>query len=193
MKIDYKALFRRVWNLLLHPRETWQEIADEDNERRDVAMAFVFPLICFCGLATLIGRVVREGFADGAFMDSFMDTCILCFALMGTYYLSAWAINTLRMRYLQDTDDMPLAFTFTAYAMVVGFALTMLVGLFPELQLFKLILQFYVVYVVWLGTEVLLQVDEDKQMAFSLIVSAVILLVPFLLQLVFDKLTFIFG
>ena len=79
------------------------------------------------------------------------------------------------------------------YSFSVVFALTIVVGLFPEWVLFKWVLQFYVVYVVWVGADVLMHIDEDRRMTFSLITSAAILLIPFLIQLVFNKLSFIFG
>ena len=119
---NYKALFLRVWQLIIRPRTAWEEVSAEPSGR-DVAMTFVFPLICFCGLATLIGRVVRDGFADGNFMRAFTDTCVVCFVLMGTYYLGAWGINMLRIRYLKHDDDMPLTYRFMAYSMSLSFAL----------------------------------------------------------------------
>lgn len=189
---NYKALFLRVWQLIIRPRTAWEEVSAEPSGR-DVAMTFVFPLICFCGLATLIGRVVRDGFADGNFMRAFTDTCVVCFVLMGTYYLGTWGINMLRTRYLKHDDDMPLTYRFMAYSMALSFALAMMVGLFPELQLFKLVLQFYVAYMIWHGADVLLKVDEDKRMAFSLSAAAIVIVVPIVLQFLFEKLTFIFG
>lgn len=156
-------------------------------------MTFVFPLTCCCGLAILIGRLVRDGFADGAFLNAFADSVIACLGLIAAFYLASAVADWFCGRYLQLENGKRNASLLVGYSFSVVFALTIVVGLFPEWVLFKWVLQFYVVYVVWVGADVLMHIDEDRRMTFSLITSAAILLIPFLIQLVFNKLSFIFG
>ena len=192
MKIDYKALFVRAWSLIVRPRQTWEEIMQE-SPRKEVGTTFVWPLICLCGMAVLIGGVIRDGFADGAFWETMADSCIQCVVLFDSFYFVAWGLNMLRVRYQKADDDMPLCTLFAGYAMVVVFALALLTALFPSLLLFKLVLQFYVVYIVWQGADLVLGVDEERRMTFSLVASAIILLVPFILQFIFDKLSLLLA
>ena len=116
-----------------------------------------------------------------------MSAVVHCVALLLTYFLVAWCVNQLRVRYLHQEEDMPLSFLLTGYSMALIFALTIFVGLFPEMVLFKWILQFYVVYIVWNGAHTIMEVEEDKQMTFTLVTSALLLAVPAVINLVFDK------
>ncbi len=192
IKVDFKRLFMRLWGVIVNPRQAWSDILEE-NPRQDVAMTFVFPLTCLCGLAILLGRVVRDGFADGAFLYAFIDSVVACLGLVVGFYLSTAVVDLLSVRYLQQEPDRKRSVILVGYSFSVVFALTLLVGLFPEWVLFKWVLQFYVVYVVWAGAEVVMQLDEDRRMTFSLLTSASILLIPFLIQFVFNKLSLIFG
>ena len=171
----------------MNPRQAWSDIVEE-NPRKDVTTTFVFPLICCCGLAILIGRVVRDGFADGAFMNAFIECAIACLGLIVAFYLSTVLVDWLSNRYLHQTPDRKLSSQLVGYSFAVVFALTMVIGLFPEWVLFKWVLQFYVAYVVWVGAEVMMKLDDEHRMTFSLTVSAGILLIPFLIQLILNKL-----
>ena len=182
----------RLWALIVNPRQAWSDILEEEP-RQDVAMSFVFPLTCLCGLAILLGRVARDGFADGAFMYAFTDAVIACLGLVVAFYLTSAVVDRLSVKYLQQEPDRRRSALLVGYSFAVVFALTLLVGLFPEWVLFKWVLQFYVVYVVWVGAEVVMKLDEDRRMTFSLLTSASILLIPFLIQFVFNKLSLIFG
>lgn len=102
-------------------------------------------------------------------------------------------VDQLSIRLLKQEPDKKLSALLVGYSFAVVFALTMLVGLFPAWVLFKWVLQFYVVYVVWVGAEVLMHIDEDRRMTFSLLTSAAILLIPFLIQLIFNKMPLAFG
>ena len=182
----------RLWTLIVNPRQAWSDILEEEP-RQDVAMTFVFPLTCCCGLAILIGRLIRDGFADGAFLNAFADSAIACLGLIAAFYLASAVADRLCTRYLQQENNKSLSAILVGYSFSVLFALTIVVGLFPEWVLFKWVLQFYVVYVVWAGAEVIMQIDEDRRMTFCLLTSAAILLIPFLIQFIFNKLSFIFG
>ena len=182
----------RLWGLIVNPRQAWNDILEE-TPRQDVAMTFVFPLTCCCGLAILIGRLVRDGFVDGAFLNAFADSIIACLGLIVAFYLASAVADLLCNRYLHQEVDKNMSAILVGYSFSVLFALTILIGLFPEWVLFKWVLQFYVVYVVWGGAEVVLHLDEDRRMTFSLLTSAAILLIPFVIQLVFNKMSFIFG
>jgi len=191
VKVDFKKLFLRLWRLMVSPRQEWEAIREE-SPRPDVLMTFFFPLTCCCGLAVLLGRLVREGFVS-TFMSAFAEAVVACLGLVVAFYLSMAIVGWLGTRYLHVETDRRDTTLLVGYSFAVVFALTMLVGLFPEWVLFKWVLQFYVVYVVWVGADVVMQLGEDRRMTFSLLVSAVILLVPFLIQTVFNKLSLALG
>ena len=72
--------------------------------------------------------------------------------------------------------------------MTVTFLLQILTGILPDLGIISMMLQFYVIYLVWEGSEKLLDVREDKRTALTILASLILLACPSLIRLVFDKL-----
>ena len=186
--MNYKALYRRSLLLLSQPQKAWSTIMME-SPRLSVERCFVFPLMGLCGTAVLIGHLLHYGFANGGWWNSMMEACVTCVALLGCFYLSAWASNGFLVRYLKSDDDVARSRILVGYSMVVTFVLVIFTGLFPSLAIFRYVLQFYVLYVVWLGVKEVYGIGEDKRMTVTLVISALILLVPFFIHLIFDKLS----
>ena len=70
--------------------------------------------------------------------------------------------------------------------MSVLFVLDIVLGLFPSFFILRWILQFYIVWVVWEGAQKLMMVKEEKLLSYTLIVSAIIILSPIVLKVLFD-------
>lgn len=183
-----KFLFGRLWRLTMSPRMEWENIVNA-SPADDVASAFVYPLASVCGCAVLIGGLVRNGLTNGGWWISLSQACITAFGLLACFWLTAWAANGVRMRYLQLESDMPACLTLTGYSMGVYMALVMFTGLFPELAVFRYVLQFYTAYVVWQGADLVTEVDEERRMTFALIVTALLLFIPFLFGFIFNRLS----
>lgn len=186
--MKWKVLFGRLWRIATSPRTEWERIVNA-SPREDVAAAFVYPLASVCGCAVLLGNLVRSGFADNGWWVALSQGCITAFGLLACFWITAWAANEVRTRYLGMDSDMPACFTLTGYSMGVLMALVVFTGLFPELAIFRYVLQFYTVYVVWLGADAVMEVDEERRMTYSLIVTALLLFVPFLFGFIFNSLS----
>ena len=77
--------------------------------------------------------------------------------------------------------------------MGVVFVAEVLVVLFPQFFIFKWVLQFYVCYIVWEGSDVIWGVDEDKRLVFMAITSAAIVFSPVIIRMVFNTLSNLLG
>lgn len=187
MKTEIKKLFTRLWRLIFQPASEWERISVEMSET-DVARSFVFPLIVVCGLVMMLGSLFRGEWSEGNFFPSMLTVVVRLLALLITFFFVSWSVNQLRMRYLHQDDNLLLSTTLTGFSMSLSFALALFTALFPELILFKWILQFYIVYIVWNGVRTLMKVEENKQMTFTFLVSALLLVVPIIVNFVFDKL-----
>ena len=75
----------------------------------------------------------------------------------------------------QHTDNL------TAYSMVVIFLLEILLALFPNFRIIGWILQFYTVKIVWDGAAVLMRVPEERRFTYTMAVSLLVMVIPFLM------------
>jgi hypothetical protein len=190
--MNYKELFQRLFALIASPKKTWVEISCE-SPRRDVMGSFVYPLIALCGLAVLLSTFLREGMAREVYQPAIMEMCSYCVALFGGFFLAAWLLDMLRQKFLGHTADLSGSQFFVGYTMGVVFLAEILAILFPQFFIFKWILQFYVLYIVWEGSDVFFTVSEDKRLTFTAITSVAVVFSPAIIRILFNMLSNTLG
>jgi hypothetical protein len=110
-------------------------------------------------------------------------------SLFGGFYLSAYLVNQIGVKLVGLADNLPLAQQFTGYSLVVILLLQIIYGILPDFLIVLVLLSFYTIYIVWEGAEVLLHVEENNRMRFTVLASLVLLACPWLIQVIFNKLT----
>lgn len=191
--MNYKELFNRALILISSPARAWEEIRLEED-RRKVFVAFVYPMIGLCGLSVFIGSLLAKGWSGPeSFQFAMTQCCAVAVSLFAGYFLAATLINELRVRLLKQQADVFLCRQFAGYALVVSFLLQIIIGVLPDFNIIAVLLQFYIVYVVWEGSVTLMQVTEKERLRFTLLSSMLLLLCPALIQLVFNQLLIAFN
>ena len=122
-----------------------------------------------------------------------MEMCSYCVALFGGYFLASWLLDTLRQKLLGHTPDMPGSQFFVGYAMGVVFLADLLAIVFPQFFIFKWILLFYVLYVIWEGSDVLFTIDEEKRLTFTALTSLAVVFSPAIIRALFNMLSSTLG
>ena len=190
--MNYKELFHIAMQLISSPARAWEEISLED--RRKVFTAFVYPMIGLCGLSVFIGSLVAKGWGGPqSFQYAMTQCCAVAVSLFGGYFLAAYLINALRVRLFMQDDDINLTRQFAGYAMVVPFLLQIIIGVLPDFNIIAMLLQFYIVYVVWEGSRSLVEVEEKDRLRFTVISSILLIVCPAVIQLLFNKLIAVAG
>lgn len=191
--MNYKSLFHTALLLVSSPARAWEEIRLEED-RRTVFTAFVYPMIGLCGLSVFIGSLLLKGWSGPeSFQYAMTQCCAVAVSLFGGYFLAAYLINALRVRLFMQDDDINLARQFAGYAMVVPFLLQIIIGVLPDFNIIAMLLQFYIVYVVWEGSRSLMEVEEKDRLRFTVISSILLIVCPAVIQLLFNKLTLLLN
>lgn len=159
------------------------------EDKRKVFMTFVYPMIGLCGLSVFIGSLLTNGWAGPqSFQIAMTSCCGVAVALFGGYFLAAYAINACNVRIFGKPADIPLVQHFAGYALVVPFLLQIVTGVLPDFKIIAWLFQFYIVYVVWEGAPIIMDVEEKIRLKFTLFSSALLILCPAVIQIVFNKL-----
>lgn len=191
--MNYKSLFHTALLLISSPVRAWEEIRLEED-RRTVFTAFVYPMIGLCGLSVFIGSLLLKGWSGPeSFQYAMTQCCAVAVSLFGGYFLAAYLINALRVRLFMQDDDINLTRQFAGYAMVVPFLLQIIIGVLPDFNIIAMLLQFYIVYVVWEGSRSLMEVEEKDRLRFTVISSILLIVCPAVIQLLFNKLTLLLN
>jgi hypothetical protein len=187
--LNYKELYHIALLLISSPSRAWEEIRLIEDKQQ-VFIAFVYPMIGLCGLSVFVGSLLVKGW-DGpqSFQYAMTECCAIAVSLFGGYFLAAYLINELRIRLFGQESDLPLVQQFVGYAMVVLFLLHIILGVLPGFHIIALFLQFYTVCVVWKGVYLLIPITERTQLRLTIVVSVLLILCPWAIGLLFNFLT----
>ena len=187
--MNYKELFHIALQLISSPATAWEGIRLEEDKRK-VFTSFVYPMIGLCGLSVFLGTIFSMGWSGPqSFQMAMTKCCAVAVSLFGGYYLAAYLLNEVSMRMLGRDDDHLLMQQFAGYAMVVPFALQIIIGLLPDFNIVAILLQFYIAVLIWEGSEKLLQIEEKERLRFTIFATALLIGCPAIIQFVFNKLT----
>jgi len=191
--LDYKELIHITLRLISSPAQAWEEIRLEED-RRKVFTAFVYPMIGLCGLSVFIGSLLTMGWGGPqSFQYAMTRCCAVAVALFGGYFLAAYLINVMGVRWMRIPDQLPLVQQFAGYALVVVFLLRIVLGILPDFQIIAILLQFYTVYIVWEGSARLLRVADASRLRFTLMTSVVLIVCPMVIEWIFNELTVVLN
>ncbi len=191
--MDYKELIHITLRLISSPAQAWEEIRLEED-RRKVFTAFVYPMIGLCGLSVFIGSLLTMGWGGPqSFQYAMTRCCAVAVALFGGYFLAAYLINVMGVRWMRMPDQLPLVQQFAGYALVVVFLLRIVLGILPDFQIIAMLLQFYTVYIVWEGSARLLRVTDANRLRYTLMTSVVLIVCPMLIEWIFNELTVVLN
>ncbi len=191
--MDYKELIHITLRLISSPAQAWEEIRLEED-RRKVFTAFVYPMIGLCGLSVFIGSLLTMGWGGPqSFQYAMTRCCAVAVALFGGYFLAAYLINVMGVRWMRIPDQLPLVQQFAGYALVVVFLLRIVLGILPDFQIIAILLQFYTVYIVWEGSARLLRVTDASRLRFTLMTSVVLIVCPMVIEWIFNELTVVLN
>lgn len=191
--MDYKELIHITLRLISSPAQAWEEIRLEED-RRKVFTAFVYPMIGLCGLSVFIGSLLTMGWGGPqSFQYAMTRCCAVAVALFGGYFLAAYLINVMGVRWMRMPDQLPLVQQFAGYALVVVFLLRIVLGILPDFQIIAILLQFYTVYIVWEGSARLLGVTDAHRLRFTLMTSVVLIVCPMVIEWIFNELTVVLN
>ena len=115
--------------------------------------------------------------------------CILVWRI----FFGSLSLNGLRVRMFMLDSDIPLAQQFAGYALVVVFMLRIVIGILPDFGIMALLLQFYIVYVVWEGSKKVMQIAEKDRLRFTILSSILLIACPVAIEWIFNKLTVVLN
>ena len=71
--------------------------------------------------------------------------------------------------------------------------LKIIIGILPDFSIIALLLEFYIVYVVWEGSAILMKIAEKDRLRFTILSSMLLIACPAVIEFVFNKLTVVLN
>ncbi|MBE6303972.1 MAG: YIP1 family protein [Bacteroidales bacterium] len=190
--MDYKKLFATVQELIAHPAKAWLQVLHKGT-KREMLGEFLYPLAILCGTALFLGRVFNNGLGWDSFYTSTISAALCTFSLLIAYKISAYAIAFFTKKYTSKDFRRETIEVFTGYSMVVVLCLNLCLGLFPEFRILAFIAQFYTLKIVWDGAAVLIKINEERRLIYTMVVSLILIVMPFVVNKIMGALSLLIS
>ncbi len=190
--MDYKRLFETSLLLLRHPARAWWIVLHK-GERSAMLGEFLYPLIMLCGTSLFVGRILSNGFGWDSVYTGLISAAVRSFSLLFAYYASAYATAFLSAKFTDRETPREVTDMLAGYSMVVLLLLEICLGLFPEVLVLAFIAQLYTLKVVWDGAAVLMRIDEEHRLGYTMALTIVILMMPVIINKLMGYLSVLLG
>jgi hypothetical protein len=165
-------LLQRVKNILLIPKETWEQIKTEETTPMAIVKDYLVYLAAVSSAASFIGSaLIGRSTIVGHFRVPFFSG--LLWAVIGfvlsivAIYIAGKVINALAPTYNAVKNDVN-AFKVVAYS-----ATAWLVGgffnLIPRLSILAFLIGLYSFYLMYVGLPILMQCPKEKALAYAIV------------------------
>lgn len=189
--MNYTGLFKRVLLLLTNPEKAWEEIKQEESVNIMYAN-FMYPMIAITSLVTFFAGLIyaSETSPYPIFQKALTDACAYAIALFGGSYLAVYLVDAaLKIPYFKGlviakADLVKLV----GYSFVVVFIYFMLASLFLQLAMILLVLEFYIIYIVWLGLKSFVPQEHERKVSVTFLIGVMVIVIPLILKNVFFSL-----
>lgn len=180
----WRDIFGVMAQLLVAPHTAWRELNREQKTSHQFLAKYLHPVLGVIALASFVGGLwfTRDGNLQGALKQSIISVV----AVYGGYFIASYVLNEVAHRYDLEKNISRIR-QFVGYGSVVLYVLYIITSFIVDFFILWLLV-IYTVHVVNTGSIFFLQVKEEKRINFSLLASALIVLVPVGIQLIFSTL-----
>lgn len=175
LRVLYKNLFTRLKELIINPTKAWNEILQEKTQVNDILAQFSLPLMGIYTFAVFVGYLFsHQGWAFNLSLRDAVFTFSSCF--FGLYL--GWLLLTKLLPTFGFNESKETVFKLVAYPSMVIYLVGTLNRLVPETYFF-VFLQLYAGYLVWKGIEVVNSSAKDSKILHTIVITLILLLLPF--------------
>jgi len=183
-----KAIFNRCRDLIIHPKDEWNKISEENVPMNQLFRDFLIPLIVIATLASILGQIL------GKFSVGFDSSLLLAvglrvfFGFLIATYLSTFIVDEL-VRIFGGNKNMIKSSNLVVYSLVPTIVASAIIGLIPSLYALGAFV-LYSFYLFYIGVPILFKMPEHRVAGFFVTAIVVLFLVFLLINLLLYKLLF---
>lgn len=181
----FSEIFKIIVAIISQPAKTWEMLAKKDENEDAFLSRFIYPLIGVVSVAAFVGVLfTRKEFDVELALKSSIRTLVSVF---GGFYVASYVLNEFWQGLFNREKDLKLCQCFVGYASSLMFALNIVLTLLPEF-FFLRIFVLYTFYIIWEGATPYMQVNEMERMKFVGISTTLILLTPWIIEIILSML-----
>ena len=178
----WRDIFSTITELIVASPNVWKTIEREKKSHHEFLTRYLHPLFGIIAIASFIGGlwVIRDGSIERGLKQAIINVV----SVYGGYFIASYSLNELASDFGLKRH-LPTFQKFVGYSSSILYLLFIIIPFFPSFIILWL-LALYTIYPVHIGSHYFLKVADDKRLNFTLISSALILLIPAVIRLLFS-------
>ncbi|WP_289054022.1 YIP1 family protein [Carboxylicivirga marina] len=182
LSVVYKNLFGRIKELIVNPKKEWELIFAERKSTNDVLAQFTLPLLGLYTTIVFVGYLFshQELNFEAALKEAVFTFSSHFFGLYVCYYLLVKVLNAFKLGV-----DKTIIFQLAAYSSGVVYITGSLTAMVSETIVIGSIINFYLVYLLWLAFGVITQVAKEQRVWVTVMSGIMLLVTPMLIYRLF--------
>ncbi|GHT70779.1 membrane protein [Bacteroidia bacterium] len=178
----FKQIFELLVGLITQPAKAWSNLSGkQETNNEEFYKSYLYPLFGIVALLSFVGVFLTHKNFD---VQLALKNCIgfVITAFVG-FYLASYFLSKVMGKVFNRPGEIKLCQRFVGYSSSFTYVLFMVLSLFPELFFLKIFL-LYTIYIIWEGAIPYMVIEENIQMKFTVLAGIIILLTPFIIEMV---------
>jgi len=176
--MNYKSIFKRIISIITVPTTSWEELSAETGNTEKEDFRFFYFLLIANMVSSFAGGLL---YGDSPFVSAIIKSIVTGVAFFGGFWGIYYIFTDILCKRFKITVSKAKTVRLIIYSMTLSFSLSILTALLPGLFFLKII-NIYTLYIVWEGVSKLIPLEENERSNFVLLLSAVIVLFPFVIS-----------
>ncbi len=186
-----KNIFDLLVRLISQPAKAWSMLADkQENDNENFYKSYLYPLFGIVALLSFVGVLLttpegqHESLSFNGHLQYGLKNCIrLIIITFAGFHLASYILSEVMKKIFNRPGELKLCQRFVGYSSSLVYILILTRSLFPSL-FFLYIFLLYVVYIIWEGAIPYMKMEENDQLKFTIWTGAIVLLTPFLIEII---------
>ena len=178
----WREIVRIITQLLVATPKAWKDIYSEKRSQGEFLNRYLHPMFGLIAFTSFIGGLL---FSTNGRIESGLKHAITgVVAVYGGYFIASYVLNETAEKFCLE-KNMPMFKKYVGFSSVVIYLLYLIIPFFSGFIILWL-LALYTVHLLYIGAQYYIKVDKNNHLNFTLLSSAVILLTPAVISLLFS-------
>lgn len=164
--MNFKNFIEHIKSVFTEPAQVWQKVKAEDPDLKELHQEIILPFIVLASATQMLGILFVAGFSF--ILTAIFTTIAHIAAIYIGIRLSALIVHKLSVTF-ETNISREKGLQLVVFSMLPYLASTIIINLHPSSLYFLKLLFLYVFFLMWKGTEALLEVNENRKLAFVLL------------------------
>lgn len=176
------VFLKSMLQLVLAPKEGWEDISIDDREPSLISVAGFYPLLLVTALSVFLGLVYHAGLA---FSGLLVKAIVVLFKYILAYFTGLWTFDALMSDYTVEEPDQRRIQTYLIYCVSLLAVIGLIENCLPRTLAVVQFMPLYVLLIMWRGADYL-DIRPGCHLAFFIMAACSLMLPPVAVTILYN-------